>query len=154
MRLARSAFSAALASMTVVLALTPTLGAASRPAARAAAADAMVKKINKVRVRHGLRPLRGSGSLSGGAQRYAAQLIRADILRHSSRGASGRTGEVLAVNFGRSLRVGSTVARWMASPSHRAVLLSRSMRAMGAGFAQGRWGRTPAVIWVARFGAS
>jgi uncharacterized protein YkwD len=151
-RLARSAFSAALASVALVLALTPALGSARRPAARAAASDAMVQKINQVRARYGLRRLRAAPSLSGSSRRYAARLMRADVLRHSSRGASGRSGEVLAVHFGRSPRVGSTVARWMGSPSHRAVLLSRSMGAMGAGYAQGRWGSTPAVIWVARFG--
>jgi uncharacterized protein YkwD len=110
----------------------------------------MVQKINQVRARHGLRPLRGSASLSGSSRRYAAHLIRADVLQHSSHGASGRSGEVLAVQFGSSPRVGSTVARWMNSPGHRAVLLSRSMSSLGAGFAQGRFGRTRAVVWVAR----
>jgi uncharacterized protein YkwD len=149
--LAPRAFFAALAAVTMLLALSPALGSAHRPGARAAATDVMVQKINQVRARYGMRPLRGSATLTGESQQYAAMLMRADVLRHSSLSrAAGRSGEVLAMHFGRNPRPRSTVAKWMRSPGHRAVLLSGSMRAIGAGYAQGHFGRGRAVIWVAR----
>lgn len=151
MGLAPRAFFAALASTMMLLALSPALGSARRPAARAAATDAMVQKINQVRARYGVRPLRGSATLIGESQQYAATLMRADVLRHSSVSrAAGRSGEVLAMHLGRNPRPRSTVAKWMRSPGHRAVLLSGSMRAIGAGYAQGRFGRARAVVWVVR----
>jgi uncharacterized protein YkwD len=155
-RLARSAFSAALVSVTVVLALVPALGSARPPLARAAASDAMVQKINEVRARYDLRPLRASPSLGGTSQRFAVQLMQQDVLRHRARpstsSAYGRAGEVLALHMGRQARVGATVASWMRSPSHRAVLLTRSMNEIGAGVAQGRFRGSQAVIWVAQVG--
>ena len=138
-----------------MLALVPAAGSA-RPTARAAAADTMVQKINKVRARYGLRPLRPSPSLSGTSQVFATELMRQDILRHrlrpSTSSAYGHAGEVLSLQLGRRPRPGAAVAKWMRSPSHRAVLLTRSMNEVGAGYAQGRFGRSPAVIWVAQVG--
>ena len=114
----------------------------------------MVQKINEVRGQHGLRPLRSSGSLAGSSQRFAEDLMRLDVLQHRSRPSTSypNAGEVLAMHPGSATRVGSTVGQWMRSPSHRAVLLSRSFREMGAGVARGRFGRGAAVIWVVQVG--
>jgi uncharacterized protein YkwD len=123
---------------------------------REAAADAMVQKINEVRARHGLRALRASGSLDQSSRRFAVHLMSQDALYHRARPSTGggyrRAGEVLAMHTGSRERIGSTVARWMNSSGHRAVLLSRSMGEMGAGIAHGRWGRSRAVVWVVQVG--
>ena len=139
---------------TVVLAAAPALGSARKPVARAAAADAMVHKINEVRAENGLRALRPSGSLDGSSQRFAESLMRRDVLQHRSRPSTSynTAGEVLALHMGHGSRVGSTIGRWMRSSSHRAVLLTRSMREMGAGVAYGRFRGSPAVIWVVQVG--
>jgi uncharacterized protein YkwD len=155
-RLARSTFSAALASVLVVLAIAPAPASARPPKARAATSGAMVEKINAVRARHGLRPLRSSPALSGTSERFAAQLMRADILQHraepSTGAAFGQAGEVLALQLGHRARPGAAIAQWMQSGSHRAVLLTRSMNQVGAGFAVGSFRGRPAVIWVAQVG--
>ena len=154
MPFARSAFSAALVTLTVALAAAPALGSGRPPAARASTANAMVQKVNEVRGQHGLRPLRASGSLAGSSQRFAEHLMRQNILQHRSRPSTsyGNAGEVLALHMGSRARVGSTVGKWMRSPSHRSVLLSSSFREMGAGVARGRFGRARAVIWVVQVG--
>ena len=154
MPFARSAFSAALVAGTVVLAAVPALGSGRPPAARAATADAMIQKINQVRGQHGLRPLRGSGSLAASSQRFAEHLMRQDVLQHRSRPSTSyaNAGEVLSLHMGKRPQVGPTVGKWMRSPSHRSVLLSSSFRQMGAGVARGRFGRARAVIWVVQVG--
>ena len=116
----------------------------------------MIGKINAVRARHGLRPLRASASLSGSSQAFAAHLMAANLLQHRARPSTGAgfstTGEVLAMHMGRRDRIGATVAKWMRSPGHRAVLLTQTMNQLGAGVAHGRFGRAPAVIWVVQTG--
>ena len=154
MRLARTAFAAALATALVTLAAAPALGSGHYIAKREAVASAMVEKVNKVRARNGLRPLRTSGSLAGSSRRFAVHLMRMDVLAHRARPSTSypQAGEVLAMHTGGRPRVGSTVSRWMRSPGHRAVLLDSSMRDMGAGLAHGRFGGARAVIWVVQVG--
>jgi uncharacterized protein YkwD len=120
----------------------------------AAATDAMVQKVNQVRVSHRLRALRPSASLDGSSQRFAEHLMAADILQHRARPSTSYStaGEVLALHGGGGDRIGTTVAEWMNSPSHRAVLLSRSMREIGAGVTHGRFGGSPGTVWVVQVG--
>ncbi|HEX2233618.1 MAG TPA: CAP domain-containing protein [Thermoleophilaceae bacterium] len=119
-----------------------------------AAADPMVGKINRARRRHGLRPLRASGSLTRSSQRFGRYLMRTDRFGHDSHiWASGRfrlKGEVLAFHGGWRARRSATIRGWMRSPSHRSVLLSRRYRAIGAAPVRGRFGRRRATIWVAQ----
>ena len=79
-----------------------------------------------------------------------------DALYHQARPSTGggysRAGEVLAMHTGTSDRVGATVARWMRSSTHRAVLLAKGFSEMGAGVVHGRYGRSRAVIWVVQVG--
>ena len=137
-----------------MLAAAPALGSARSGVSSAAAADAMVQKINQVRVQNGLRTLAPSGSLNGSSQRFAQYLMAQDALAHRASPSTSypTAGEVLAMHPGGRGRIGATIAKWMRSPSHRAVLLSPSMREMGAGVARGRFGRSRAVIWVVQVG--
>lgn len=116
----------------------------------------MVDKINQVRERHGLKPLTHSSALDGSSHRFARDLIRQDVLRHRSRPSAARqyslAGEVLAMHIGRASRIGATVRSWMRSPTHREVLLTRSMKDLGAGISHGRWGRRKAIVWVVQVG--
>jgi uncharacterized protein YkwD len=117
-----------------------------------AAADPMVGRINRVRRRHGLRPLRASPSLTRSARRFGRYLMRTDRFGHDSHiWASGRfrvKGEVLAFHRGWRPRRAKTMRSWMRSPSHRSVLLSGRYRALGAAGVRGRFGGRRATIWV------
>jgi uncharacterized protein YkwD len=116
----------------------------------------MVAKVNEVRQRHGLRPLRPSGSLDGSSARYARRLMRTDTLAHRARpsvaGHYRRAGEVLAYRSGSGPGISWTIRAWMRSSTHRSVLLASSMRDMGAGLARGRFRGRRAVVWVLQVG--
>ena len=116
----------------------------------------MVQRINATRAAHGLPALAYSPSLSRSSDRYAGKLMRSDRFGHASRiqasSAFNRLGEVLAIHSGWSARVGGTVGSWLRSPGHRRLVLSRSMRQVGAGKARGRFGRRLMTIWVVQVG--
>jgi uncharacterized protein YkwD len=116
----------------------------------------MITKINQVRARHGLHPLRPSGSLAGSAGRFAGFLMHRGVLAHRSRVSAGsgfrRLGEALAVTSAGGLGVGTTVRMWLQSPSHRAVILTRSMNLIGAGAINGRFHGVRATVWVVQTG--
>jgi uncharacterized protein YkwD len=117
----------------------------------------MVAKINSVRARNGLPALRMSPSLRGSSARFARYLMSRDLLAHRSRvQASGRfrrLGEALALHAGRGLGVRSTVSMWMHSSTHRRVLMTRSMRWVGAGAVKGSFRGRRATIWVLQTGS-
>jgi uncharacterized protein YkwD len=82
--------------------------------------------------------------------------MRTDTFTHRARpsvaGHYKRAGEALAYHTGSGPQIGWTVRAWMRSPSHRAILLTRSMRELGAGMARGRFRGGRAVIWVLQVG--
>jgi uncharacterized protein YkwD len=116
----------------------------------------MVAKINQARARNGLRPLHISAALNASAGRFAGSLMHRGVLAHRSRVSAGsgfrRLGEALALISGRGPGVSSTVTMWMHSPSHRAVILTRSMNLVGLGMASGRFHGHRATIWVVQTG--
>ena len=116
----------------------------------------MAGAINSVRAQHGLPTFERSASLTGSAERYSRWLMQNDVFGHqSSIWASSRfalLGEALEMHTGRRFKVGATIRAWLASPSHRDILLSPVMRREGAGVTRGRFGRGRAVIWVLHVG--
>jgi uncharacterized protein YkwD len=124
------------------------------PVEATTSADPMVRKINRVRRRHGLRPLRASGSLVRSSRRFGRYLMRTDRFGHDSHIWTNRRfrfkGEVLALHSGWRARRSSTVRGWMHSPSHRNVLLSGRYRMLGTAAIRGRFGGRRATIWVAQ----
>jgi uncharacterized protein YkwD len=138
-------------------AMDRTVGAAGPVATASSVEWAMVATVNRARARRGRRPLRGAGGLYWSAQRYAAWMLRRDYFGHLARlrvgGHFRRTGEALAMHTGRRARVRHTVRLWLHSPAHRALLLSRSFRALGAGHAVGVYRGRRATTWVLHFGA-
>ena len=87
------------------------------------------------------------------AARYARRMMRTDRFGHLARipvAPRWRTaGEALEWHTGWRLRPRRTVDEWMASPEHRAILLSRRFTRIGAGHACGRYRRLRATMWVA-----
>ena len=116
----------------------------------------MTRAINAVRAQHGLASFERSASLTGSAERYSSYLMQHDVFTHqSSIWASSRfalLGEALAMHSGDRFKVRSTIRQWLGSPSHRAILLSSTMRRQGAGVTRGRYGSGRAVIWVLHVG--
>lgn len=115
-----------------------------------------VDQINEVRRAHGMRTLRYSPTLSRSSSRYVRYLLRTGRFAHAARiRASSRffeLGEVLALTPSWRIDRSQTIIDWLASPSHRAVLLSRSFRYIGAARVQGYLAGGQAVLWAVQLG--
>lgn len=123
--------------------------------ANARAVDAAVLcLINRVRVTHGLPALGANRALARGAAGKVRGMIRDDYFADD--GPAGQTamslvaktsypahatavavGQSLAWGVGRYATPAHTVAQWMASPSHREVLLDGEYREAGVAVAPG-----------------
>ena len=116
----------------------------------------MVRTINKIRHAYGLPTLRPAHSLFASARGYSRRMMRSDYFGHLSRiPVASRwraAGETIGWHSGWRLTPRKAVWRWMASPPHRAVLLSRRFTRIGVGGARGRYGRRMATMWVAHVG--
>jgi uncharacterized protein YkwD len=125
--------------------------------------------INEVRAAHGLRPLHIAPGLRRAAQRHSRDMVRRDYFAHTSPTGSTLYRRVVNSTFrtygawlaGEDLAWGTgtigspryTVRMWLASPEHRAIMLSRNYRWIGIGRATGRFlGYSGAVVWTADFG--
>jgi uncharacterized protein YkwD len=146
----------AMMAAVVLLATPATATGTQGRAANQTAETKMVAALNEVRAQHGLGALSRSGSLMDSARRYSHWLMENDTFRHlSSIQASSRfsmLGEALAWHSGRRFSVRHTVNQWMASPPHRALVLSATMPWVGAGVTRGRLGAASATIWVLHLG--
>jgi uncharacterized protein YkwD len=124
----------------------------------------LLAAVNRARAEAGRAPLRASTALARAARGHAARLERLGALSTSTAGAPFWTRLVAAGQpaqraLGENLsRVTGcdpagaelTVRLWLASPAHRANLLSRRVRAMGAGAATDR--ACGATVYTADFG--
>jgi uncharacterized protein YkwD len=135
------------------------LASAFVPSAAPAAASpesSMVRKLNEIRISHGLGALKRSPSLHHSSSHYARFLMAKDLFEHQARIAVASrfewAGENLELHWGWSPRPRYTVSRWMNSPEHRAVILSNEWRWVGVGRSRGRFDSGTATIWVAHFG--
>ena len=139
----------------VTCALTCTSIAVPTPAGASADAEsAMIREINQFRASHGVPRLRESGTLAGGASRWSRHLIARDAFHHSNFSPRGfrAWGEALELHWGSRARVSSSLSRLKASSPHRALLLRRDFRLVGAGRDSGRFRGRRATIWTIRLG--
>lgn len=126
----------------------------------------VVKLVNRIRSHHGLRKLRASRTLAHAASDHTGDMLSADYLSHDSRdGTSMATrvrrytgarwvGENIAVTSCRRGVARRVVRMWMASPSHRAVLLSPKSRRIGVGRERGRLGTAAYSVFTVDFASS
>jgi uncharacterized protein YkwD len=109
----------------------------------------MVDALNAVRVRHGVPPLRLSPILERSASAFADHLMRTDTFAHAERiqadGRFRRLGEMLAWVRGMRPRRPAAVRLWLASATHRELLLSPAFRYVGCGRGSGRFRGVRAV---------
>lgn len=138
---------------TLAVALTLLLAPVT---AHARSPSPMVDKINKVRRAHGLAPMRYSRSLSRSSSRFVHHLASTQRFAHSSSiRASNRfsqLGEVLALMRGWEVRRALTLAYWLQSWSHRAVIMNPGFRYVGAARARGHYAGSPMLFWTVQFG--
>jgi uncharacterized protein YkwD len=119
-----------------------------------AAAHTLQCLINGVRRQHGLRAVRANGRLALAARRHAEDMAARDYFEHTSPGGTTVEsrikgagylggvsewwlGEALAWGQARSGAPRAILKGLLASPPHRAILLSRSFRDVGVGVAKG-----------------
>jgi uncharacterized protein YkwD len=131
-----------LAVLLVVFAvLLPATAAPARGLRNSEAS--LLSTMNAVRQSHGLPPLRVDYRLVRAARGHSADMMRRQYFAHGSvaarvtrAGARGpRYGEDLA--WSSSLTAQGVVQSWLASPSHRAVLLRPGFRRVGIGISFG-----------------
>ncbi len=134
----------------------PTCGSAAQTrAAHTARSDlAVLCLVNRERTAHRLPPLRINLSLSNTARRHSAQMVAARYFSHNGpRNSTLMTrvrgtrylrnarafalGETLAFAGAQQATPAGLVALLMASPEHRAILLSRTYRDIGVGVSSG-----------------
>lgn len=137
-------------------------------------ARSLAAEVNRVRSRHGLRPLAFSAPLASAGTAHAHALAASGQFTHAwptsgklfgswirgfypSRGfRSWSVGEnLLWASPGFS--PGNAVQQWLDSPTHRRVMLSRSWRELGIGVvtavaAPGQFGERDVQIAAAEFG--
>jgi uncharacterized protein YkwD len=124
-------------------------------------AQRLIPLINQVRAENGLAPLVENPLLDVDAHQYAEFIAARSILSHTADGrtldaraqAAGYTGwkalgENLAGGYDTPEEV---VAAWLASPGHRAIILTPSYTETGVGCA---WndGSPYGSFWVQEFG--
>jgi len=112
----------------------------------------LATSINAVRKRHGLRCLRLVPELVRSSDSHSLQMARGGFFSHQSRNGSSfnsrvqrfyrsrgyrywAAGENLLWT-GHATRPNQAVARWLASPAHRTILLSPTWTVMGVGVVQ------------------
>jgi uncharacterized protein YkwD len=122
--------------------------------APANARAALECEIERVRAQRGLHRLRDNRRLARAARRHAADMVRRKYFSHYSpaghdvadrarrtgyakRSCSWRLGEVLAWGVGGASTAAATVQAWMASSTHRHVLISSRYSDFGVGTVAG-----------------
>jgi uncharacterized protein YkwD len=121
----------------------------------------VIRLVNRIRARHGLRRLRANRRLAVAASTHTGDMLRRDFLSHASSdgtdmsarvrsytGTKHWIGENIVAMSGRAT-ARKAVRMWMHSPSHRAVLLSPSGRRIGIGKRRGRLGSAPRAVITA-----
>lgn len=140
------------ACLATICVLVLTIGGS----AAKASPSPMVDEINMVRTAHGLHSLRYSRSLARSSRRYARYLAGTNQFQHAPRIRASsrftRLGEILARMPGWEPHRVETLDNWLASPSHRAVLLSPSFTYVGAGRALSGSGEDVVAVWTVQFG--
>ena len=122
-----------------------------------------LRLINQVRAQHGLQPLRRRGDLFHAARDHSRDMARNDDFAHGAMLARLMdyvehdyvvVGENIAWGSGDQSSAESTVARWLASPPHRANILDPDYRYIGIGskLADGYQGEETARVFTVDFG--
>jgi uncharacterized protein YkwD len=164
-----------LLALGIAVAVAATLvppGAAAAPASLGSPAQfeaGVVARINAVRARSGLRPLRVSRELASAARHHAGDMARSGFCGHDSADGSPFRGRLLrfyarrpgwrlwsaaenVICHARGLTAATAVALWLDSPGHRANILSPTWREVGVASVYGRSTAGELLFVTADFG--
>jgi uncharacterized protein YkwD len=137
-------------SVALLVCVAALLVASPAPAGPSFNERRIIAKINHIRADHGLRTLRVGPRLQRGAHGWARHLLRTDSFYHSR--LAPRTGENIAWGTCSWFSPRESVRAWMRSSSHRALILDRRFRRIGAGWVRGSWsGHSCVEMAVVRF---
>ena len=154
-----------------VPAVSGCAGAGALPGSVSAGAvrSAVLCLLNVQRRAHGLPTLRASRPLRVAATRWAQTMVRRHFFDHSRPGSTLSTrvartaylrrtrswalGENIAYGGGAKGSAAAIVTAWMASPPHRANILTRRFRDIGIGVAGGLPVGGSGATYVTDFGA-
>jgi uncharacterized protein YkwD len=154
--------------------LTATAAGSGRGAGLPALGEAIVADVNAARAAHGLAPLAVSRELAAAAAEHDLEMASGGYFDHDSADgspftarldgfcAAGGPGCAVGENLlwaSPTLSADRALALWMASPEHRANILSPKWRRIGVAALQvpnavGVFGNGPAAIVTADFGAT
>ncbi len=129
------------ALLAAVLVLVPAAGATTLTRAE----DSLLAEMNNVRASHGASQLQLDARLERASRFHTAEMLRTGSFEHGAFGArmvrfdiqGSLAGENLAWGVGRYGSARGIVAAWLASPEHRASLLSPTFRRVGIGALRG-----------------
>ena len=166
-----------LLAAALVVAVAPSVGTA-RPSGSQTRATrlqvALLAQINSFRAAHGLARLRVSGGLTAAANAHSTQMARLGFFSHNSANGqsfSRRIARTYSMRGFHSWSVGENLVwggpdiapaqalrLWLASPPHRANLLTARWREVGLAAvhstsAPGVYGGGPATVVTVDFGA-
>jgi uncharacterized protein YkwD len=127
---------------------------------------ALLRSINHARAAHHLAPVHGSAQLHNAAKRHSHDMMLRRYFAHTSplgstvytrivasgfvSGFSWLGGETLAWGTGALAAPGAVVNGWLASPEHRAIMLSPTYRWIGISRTCGTFeGHRGACVWTA-----
>jgi uncharacterized protein YkwD len=152
-RRARTTLAAAACLLACAVVVAPALSATSRAHVRLGALEAgLLNKLNRIRVGHGLRPLRLNGELTDAATAHSVEMGSDGYFEHDSfdgtpfwkrigrfYSSSGRgywsVGENLLWSSD-DLDPDAAFAEWMNSPPHRENILEPRWREVGVAVAR------------------
>ena len=103
----------------------------------------LLQTMNSVRASHGLTPLRADARLIRAARGHTSDMLRRQYFAHGSVAGRAQTAGAHGPVYGENLAwaTGLTaqwvIDHWLASPSHRAVLLRPGFRRVGIGIGFG-----------------
>jgi uncharacterized protein YkwD len=121
--------------------LVPAAGAQARGLTSSEAS--LLNTMNAARKSHGLPALRVDFHLVRAARGHSADMMRRQYFAHGPVAgravAAGARGPLFGEDLAWATGINATwvVTRWLASPSHRAVLLRPGFRRVGIGYAFG-----------------
>jgi uncharacterized protein YkwD len=139
---------------TVIVIAAVLAGVQPAGAAEPGSSGVLLRLVNTVRAQHGAPPLRPDRQIARAAHDHSRDMVAQRYFAHVSRAGEGpidriaqtgwmrgrgrwRVGEDLAWGRGRAAAPAAIVAAWLASPTHRRVLLRRAYRVVGIGIVRG-----------------
>jgi uncharacterized protein YkwD len=141
---------------------TPARGGRARPVHHVAPVSAtvlarsrtlqapVVELFNEQRAARGIAPLQADARLAEVAAEHSADMLRSGYFAHDDALGSWdarirrcvqrhEVGEILAFGSGEDATPAGMVKCWMASPEHRAIILTPDLRRVGLGVATGTY---------------